>query len=129
MKRITLNKEDLAKLFRGEVVTQGDLQVALQDIGHAQMFNCLFDSLQEPLHLSVRDGHVPFAAYTLREDEEEVRRWIHGLNQHEPTRPGDFLLTFAAAVCRADYSNYPLMRPTVLALKAKFPKYRFSGVL
>jgi hypothetical protein len=129
MKRITLNELDFTKLVRGEIVTQGDLQVALQDIGHAQMFNALVDALTETLQLSVSDGQVPLAAFTLREDEEEVRRWIHGINQAEPSHPGGFLEVFARAVCHADPTNYPLLRPAVLALKAKFPKYRFTGAL
>jgi hypothetical protein len=73
------------------------------------------------------DAKIPFCF--LRDDEEELRRWIHGINQHDPTRPGDFLLAFAAAVCRADASNYPILRSAVIELQAKFPKYRFAGVL
>jgi hypothetical protein len=126
---ISLNLDDFAKLVRGEIVTQGDLQVALHDIGHAQMFNALVDALTESLHLAVSDGQVPMAAFTHREDEEEIRRWIKGINQSEPCDPGDFLQAFAAAVCRADDCNYPLLRPTLLALKAKFPKFRYSGAI
>jgi hypothetical protein len=126
---VELNLGDFQKLVRGEIVTQGSLQVALQSIDHAQMFNALVDALTETLQLSVSDGQVPLAAFTFREDEEEVRRWIHGINQGEPTHPGSFLEDFAKTVCRADPTNYPLLRPAVLALKAKFPKYRFSGVL
>lgn len=129
MKLVSLNESDFAKLVRGEIVTQGDLQVALQSIGHAQMFNALVDALTESLQLCVRDGEVPLAAFNLADDDEEVRRWIHGINQREPVHPGGFLEAFAATVCRADESNYPLLRPTLLALKAKYPKYRFSGVL
>jgi hypothetical protein len=129
MKLISLDESDFQKLVRGEIVTQGDLQVALQGIGHAQMFNALVDALTETLRLSVSEGQVPIAAFTLADDEEEVRRWIHGINQGDPAPSGDFLYQFARTVCRADESNYPLLRPTLLALKAKFPKYRFSGVL
>lgn len=127
--RITLDQLEFQKLVRGEIVTQSDMQVALQDIGHAQMFNALVDALTETLQLAVSDGHVPIAGFTLREDDEAVRRWISGINQGEPTPPGGFLEAFAATVCRADPTNYPLLRPAVLALKAKFPKYRFSGAL
>jgi hypothetical protein len=127
--RLSLSESDFQKLVRGEIVTQGDLQVALQDIGHAQMFNALVDALQETASSLVSNGQTPIAAFTLADDEEEVRRWIHGINQAEPTRPGGFLEAFAAACCRADATNYPLMRSSVLALKTKFPKYHFSGVL
>lgn len=127
--RISLNLDDFAKLVRGEIVTQGALQCALQDIGHAQMFNALVDALHESLRLSVAEGEIPLAAFTLREDEEEVRRWIHGINQAEPSHPGGFLEAFAKAVCQATDSNYPLLRASILALKARFPQYRFTGDL
>jgi hypothetical protein len=126
--RISLGQLDLAKLVRGEIVTQGDLQVALQDIGHAQMFNALVDALHETAS-SLSDGQIPIAAFTFREDEEEVRRWIYGINQAEPVHAGGFLHSFAQTLCRADETNYPLLRPALLALKAKFPTYRFSGAL
>jgi DNA adenine methylase len=127
MKLISLDPDDFQKLLRGEIVTQGDLQVALHGIGHAQMFNALVDALTETLRLSVSDGQVPIAAFTLADDEEEVRRWIKGINQSEPCHPGDFLYQFATAVCRADDCNYPLVRPTLLALKAKFSKVPLHG--
>jgi hypothetical protein len=129
MKLISLNLDDFARLVRGEIVTQGDLQVRLQDIGHAPMFNALVDALHETASSLVSDGQVPIAAFTLAEDEEEVRRWIKGINQSEPCDPGGFLHAFAAAACRATDDNYPILRPSLLALKAKFPKYRFSGAL
>jgi hypothetical protein len=128
--RLTLNQADFAKLVRGEIVTQGDLQCALQDIGHAQMFNALVDALTEELRLAVTGGDVPVAVgSSFREDEEEVRRWIYGLTHGEPSAPGGFLEAFCNTVRRADDGNYALLRPTILALKAKYPKYRFTGAL
>jgi hypothetical protein len=120
MQRISLNESDFKKLVRGEIVTQGDLQAALQDVGHKQMLDAVAYAVGLPNLLPAR---------SLSQDDEEIRRWIHGINQHEPTRPGDFLLAFAAAVCRADDSNYSLMRPAIIMLMSKFPKYRFSGEL
>jgi hypothetical protein len=66
---------------------------------------------------------------SLHHDDEDIRRWIHGINQCEPEPPGGFLFDFAKTVCRADHENYPLLRPAIVALKAKYPKYRFTGVL
>jgi hypothetical protein len=42
---------------------------------------------------------------------------------------GDFLKTVANAALHADAYNYPLLRPSLIALKAKYPKYRFEGKL
>jgi hypothetical protein len=65
----------------------------------------------------------------LHEDDEDIRRWIHGINQGDPVPAGSFLHNFAAVVCQADFENYPLLRPSIIALKAKFPKYCYEGVL
>jgi hypothetical protein len=127
--RITLDESEFKKLVRGEIVTQNGLQVSLQSISHAQMFNCLVDALHDTASSLVSHGAAPIAAFTFREDEEEIRRWIYGINQSEPVPAGGFLHSFAQTLCRADDTNYPLLRPALLALKAKFPKYRFSGVL
>jgi hypothetical protein len=65
----------------------------------------------------------------LEQDTEEVRRWIHGINQGEPCEPGQFLYEFARFVCRADCDNYPILRPALLILMQKYPKYRFEGAI
>ena len=119
--RISLNEGDFQKLVRGEIVTQGDLQVALQDIGHYEMFSAIVDAI---------NGATPeLHARTFREDEEEVRRWIYGVTHGEPSHPGGFLEAFCVTVRRANDANYILLRPAILALKAKFPQYRFAGAL
>ena len=60
---------------------------------------------------------------TLQEDNE-LAPWVYGILHHEPTKPGDFLLELASAVARADFENYPILRPALLHLKTKYPKYR-----
>lgn len=120
MQRISLNESDFKKLVRGEIVTQGDLQVALQDVGLQEIYAGVADA--------VNDGSL-LKIGTFREDEEEVRRWVYGVNHGEPSAPGGFLEAFVITVRRADDSNYALLRPAILALKAKFPKYRFEGAL
>jgi hypothetical protein len=173
MKRITLNKDDLAKVLRGEIVTQRDLQVVLQDAAHGEFEHLLkldegerqmlvlamaelalsrpgwddalrrivgrIDNPGTPMYESlkasnadrvrVERGPLFPARMILKHDDEEVRRWIHGINQGDPAPSGDFLYQFARAVCRADCDNYSILRPALLALKVKFPKYRFSGAL
>ncbi len=58
------------------------------------------------------------------ETDAEVNRWVYGIVHGEPCEAGGFLQNFAAAVTRADPSNYSLLRPVILALKEKYPKYR-----
>lgn len=118
--RISLNEDDFKKLVRREIVTQGDLQCALQDIGFPQMFNALADAISDGGLLDVD---------SFREDEEEIRRWVYGVQHGEPSAPGGFLEAFIKAVRHADNTNYALLRPAIIALKAKFPKYRFEGAL
>jgi hypothetical protein len=36
---------------------------------------------------------------------------------------GDFLRSLAEAGLRADGENYPVLRPVLVKMKAKFPKY------
>lgn len=66
---------------------------------------------------------------TLRQDDEDIRRWVSGVNQGEPEPASDFLLTAAAAACRANEQQYPALRPAIIALRAQYPQYRFSGAL
>jgi hypothetical protein len=187
--RISLNQDDFARLVRGEIVTQGDLQVAVQCVSLQEMHNAVSDaiavtnigrdehwlSLDEAERQMVvlafaelalfrpgwndalldvaqridRPGAPMFARMktanadrvraersplvnrpiTLHQDDEDIRRWIHGINQGEPEPPGSFLYDFAATVCKADYETYPLLRPAIIALKAKFPKYCYQGAL
>jgi hypothetical protein len=65
----------------------------------------------------------------LEQDTEEVRRWIHGINQREPVPADAYLYEFARFVCRADCDHYLILRPAILALMAKYPKFRFEGAL
>jgi hypothetical protein len=119
--RISLNEQDFKKLVRGEIVEQGALQCALQDIGYAGIVNAVVDAM------TGSPAAVLFG--TFRDDDEDVRRWIYGVNHGEPSAPGSFLEAFCATVRRADDNNYVLLRPAILALKAKYPKYRFTGAL
>ena len=52
-------------------------------------------------------------------DDPELFAWLVAAHEHA----GDFLRTLAEAGLRADAENYPLLRPVLLAMKAKYPKY------
>lgn len=75
----------------------------------------------------VHAQRMPLVSMGAQQDEEEIQRWLFGVANNEPNQAGDFLKTFVAAALRADAGNYPILRPAVMALKQRFPKYRFSG--
>ena len=122
-RQVTLGGIEFAKLVRGEMVHQAGVQVALVNIDFPSMFAAVSEALY--------DGARPLTAFELREDLEEIRRWVHGINNAPECGELEdgFLAAFAATVCRADATNYPLLRPAILALKAKFPDYQFKGEL
>jgi hypothetical protein len=127
---ISLNLEDFQKLVRGEMITQGDLQVALHDIGPpADVQLPGGRAARNGLHLSSVTGRSPSRLSPWLRTRKRSASGSKAFNQSQPCDPGGFLHAFAAAVCRATDDNYPILRPALLALKAKFPKYRFSGVL
>jgi hypothetical protein len=55
--------------------------------------------------------------------DREVRGWVFGILHNEPTKSGDFLGSLAVAVVKADDESYAALRPGLLILKARFPKY------
>jgi hypothetical protein len=76
-----------------------------------------------------RDRAAPCLPLIAQMDEEEIQRWIWGVVNGEPTVAGHFLVDIVHAALHADAYNYPLLRPSLIALKAKYPKYRFEGKL
>lgn len=62
---------------------------------------------------------------TLRDElDPDVVDWVYGvLNDN----PGDFVRAFADAASRADFENYPLLRPSVVAIAARYPHYLEVG--
>lgn len=55
--------------------------------------------------------------------DTELSDWIFGIVDRQPFPAGDFLRELIHAVCRADDSNYEILRPALLSLKAKYPQY------
>jgi len=53
--------------------------------------------------------------------------WLLGIHGARPTEPGKFLRHLAEAALRADPENYQLMRPALLVLQLKYPKYEDKG--
>ncbi|MGH9685270.1 MAG: hypothetical protein ACRD4S_16870 [Candidatus Acidiferrales bacterium] len=52
--------------------------------------------------------------------DEEMMNWLLNL---WPMNAGDFLQSIAEAAMRADHENYEMIRPLLLQLKSKYPKY------
>lgn len=59
----------------------------------------------------------------IAEMDKELVHWLYGVLHGTPTQPGDFLKEIVGAAFRADAENYIIMRPALVQLKAKYPKY------
>jgi hypothetical protein len=51
--------------------------------------------------------------------DDEMSNWL----MHAAERGGGFVRSFAETVMRADDDNYRLLRPALIALKEKYPRY------
>ncbi len=63
---------------------------------------------------------------TIAQQDPELFIWLQTAAGHfAPERPaaGSFLRNLAEAGLRADWDNYPILRPVLLQMKAKYPKY------
>ncbi|MGH7936663.1 MAG: hypothetical protein ACREF8_06610, partial [Chthoniobacterales bacterium] len=54
------------------------------------------------------------------QEDSDLMDWLLGIR---PKNAGDFLQSVAMAAMRADAQNYMILRPALLELKAKYPKY------
>jgi hypothetical protein len=58
-------------------------------------------------------------------DDPELLEWLAKANQEG----GGFVSAIARAALVADWENYPLLRPLVLQLRAKYPCYEPSDAV
>lgn len=72
------------------------------------------DPSQEP-------SRTPLAA----SEDPQLFDWLLTAAGHNQPRPagGDFVRTLAEAALRADWENYAMLRPTLLAMQVKYPDY------
>lgn len=54
-------------------------------------------------------------------DDPELHVWL--LTIVNEKQAGDFLKLLAMAGLRADHENYPLLRPALLKISKRYPKY------
>ena len=57
----------------------------------------------------------------LLEGDRVVREWVHNVKS---MGAGDFLQAIADAASRADWENYPILRPVLLVFVEKYPNYK-----
>jgi len=55
----------------------------------------------------------------------DLSPWLWGLVHHRPVKPGGFLEQLASTVFNADMHNYELLRPALIAIRNKYPKYHW----
>ena len=60
-------------------------------------------------------------------NDPELSPWLFGITAHKPHRPGGFLESLAEVAFMADWENYAILRPALLAFKAKYPQYRWPA--
>jgi hypothetical protein len=56
------------------------------------------------------------------QDDPDVLDWANGVS-NVTSGAGDFLRAVAYAALRADWENYPILRPALLQLVEKYPAY------
>jgi hypothetical protein len=57
------------------------------------------------------------------QNDFELSPWIYGLLNNKPHEPGGFLKSLAECASRADFDNYSLLRPALVAIAKKYPEY------
>jgi hypothetical protein len=55
----------------------------------------------------------------IAQTDAELLEWILDASRNA----GGFLSALAEAALRADWENYPVLRPVLVAMKAKYPQY------
>lgn len=56
-------------------------------------------------------------------EDRELLPWLLGVANGKPTPAGDFLRTLVDAAFRADFLNYEVLRPALVEMAHRFPKY------
>ena len=65
--------------------------------------------------------------FTSGHEDPELVYWlltiVNGDRERGIAPAGDFLKSLAMAALRADHENYPLLRPALLEISKRYPKY------
>lgn len=119
---ILLDKPIVLVALNGEPISQ-----ALQRAATAIVRGSVTDqATKERLHAAISKalvGNLVGMAGMTLESDPDVAPWVYGILHGEPTSAGGFLQALAEAANRADPDNYPALRPALLQIMARYPKY------
>ena len=62
----------------------------------------------------------------LANNDPVLAPWLFGIVNEQPTKAGSFLRNLAATAFAADWSNYEILRPTLLTIRTKYPDYYWA---
>jgi hypothetical protein len=79
-------------------------------------------NIDEIRRLFAKGALIPMIA---QDDDPELLEWLAKANQDG----GGFVCAIARAALVADYENYPLIRPLLLVMRAKYPMYEPSDAM
>lgn len=68
------------------------------------------------------------ALITDAQHDPELTPWLLGILNDSPVEAGDFLKSLAAAAVRASPENYRILRPALLHMRDKYPKYHAENL-
>ena len=60
-------------------------------------------------------------------NDPDLAPWLFGVVREKPHQAGGFLTALAEVAFLADLENYWILRPALLQLKEKYPKYRWPA--
>jgi hypothetical protein len=69
---------------------------------------------------------VPHITRQIAQEDSALIDWLLGIANDKPVTAGGFLHCLADFALRADDENFPIFRPALLAMKEKYPQYKFT---
>jgi len=73
----------------------------------------------------VKSERMPLGPCVAQNDDRELLEWLSKAKEEG----GDFVRNIAEAALRADWENYPLLRPLLMVMRTKYPAYEPSDAV
>jgi hypothetical protein len=67
----------------------------------------------------MNNNHPSDVFQTAQNDDPELLEWL----ANAASQGGGFVKSLAMAALNADHGNYPVLRPVLLVMRAKYPRY------